>query len=380
LIKRLAILFLLLGLLAADDVKQTDEVGSLAVGADAMGRGGAYYAAEHSAQPLFQNYAFLGGRQQPRLAMSVFQLLNELNYLTVSAAFGNFAVGALNISDSSGYLRDAQNNLLGGQIGYNDTTVYGAFGWGAENFGVGARLKYITKSYSGLDVTAAGSGADAAGFVRFGLLTLGFSLNNVVNNGLVWSTGAQETFVSEQGVGLKLQALANLDIYADAVLLDGDTLARGGVEYRPLPGFALRAGLGQYADVDEDGIKTLAAKITAGLGLELFGVGLDYAYNPGADFDGNVTHYFTLAWRFGAAPAAPEEPVKTPVKKEEKVQKVIEPPKVVEPPQPPVEQLEEEIIAEEEPKKVKKVVKKVIKVKKVKKVKNTENSVSKTQQ
>ncbi|GBR74278.1 hypothetical protein NO1_1484 [Candidatus Termititenax aidoneus] len=370
-IKRLAILFLLLGSLAlADDVKQTDEAGSLAIGADAMGRGGAYYAAERSAQPLFQNYAFLGSRQQPRLAMSVFQLLNELNYLTVSAAFGNFAVGALNISDSSGYLRDAQNNLVGGQISYSDTTIYGAFGWGAENFGLGARLKYITKSYSGLDITAAGSGADAAGFVKFGLLTLGFSLNNIVNNGLLWSTGTQEIFIPEQGFGLKLQALDNFDIYADAVLLDGDTLARGGVEYRLLPAVALRAGMAQYADTTEDGVKTLAAKLTAGLGLELFGVGLDYAYNPSEDFSGNVAHYFTLAWRFGSPPQ--EEDKKTPPS----------PPKPKQPPapakakipDPPPEIKEPPVIEEQEPVEmieVKKVMKKVKKVKKVKKIKSS---------
>jgi hypothetical protein len=373
LIKRWAILFLLLGLLGADEIKQADDISSLAVGADAMGRGGAYYAAEHSAQPLFQNYAFLGSRQQPRLALSVFQLLNELNYLTVSAAFGNFAVGALNISDSSGYLRDAQNNLLGGQIGYNDTTVYGAFGWGAENFGVGARLKYITKSYSGLDVTAVGSGADAAGFVKFGLLTLGFTLNNVVNNGLVWSTGAQETFVSEQGLGLKLQALANLAIYADASLLDGDTLARGGVEYHPLPSLALRAGVSQYADTAEDGIKTLATQITAGLGLELFGVGLDYAYNPGADFSGDIAHYFTLAYRFGGSPVTAQaqgNPVKRPPAKEKIVEKVIAPPH-------PIEELEKAAAEEQEPEEIKKV-KKVKRVKKVKKVKKISSGTLKT--
>ena len=299
-IKYFWLLILLLGLSAAD--KQTEDFSALAVGADAMGRGGAYYAASDSNQPLFQNYAFLNSQQQPRLAMSAFQMLNNLNYLTASVAFGNFAFGALHISDSSGYLRDERNNRLGGQIGYNDTTAYAALGWSNEYFGLGARFKYLSKTYTGLDVSAAGTALDLAGFGRLGFLTAGFVFNNLSGSGLLWTTGVQEALPSDYGLGLKAQVLDNVALYTDVNLADGDTLVHAGVEFKPPQILTLRLGLSQYVDFNANNEKIIDNKMTFGLGFNFRNLYLDYAYNPGRNFSDNITHYITLAWRFGVTP------------------------------------------------------------------------------
>jgi hypothetical protein len=281
---------LTLGLLAAE-TKQAYSFDLLARGADAVARGGAYLASAESAQPVFQNYAWLGKQFTPRASLTAFRLLDEVGYFAAAYTLGNFSFGVLNAQDNSGYVRDAQNNL-GARISYQDTTFYGACGWGRENIGLGTRLKYLSKNYSAVDISASGLALDFSGFYRLSARwQFGAAVNNAVSSGLQWSTDLTEEMPRTYELGGRYSALENLDFYAETTLQkETAQLWRGGVELEAGEFVVLRAGFNQTKDL------LLATTFTAGVGLRLDNVSIEYAYNPADDLSGSVTHFFTLSY------------------------------------------------------------------------------------
>ncbi|GBR74275.1 hypothetical protein NO1_1482 [Candidatus Termititenax aidoneus] len=290
-IKRCLFIGILTLCLLAEETKQAYSFDLLARGADAMARGGAYLASTESAQPVFQNYAWLGLQTTPRVSLTAFRLLDEVGYFAAAYAWGNFSFGVLNAQDSSGYVRDANNNL-GARISYQDTTFYGACGWGQENFGLGARLKYHSKNYSAVDISASGLALDFSGFYRLDeRWQFGAAVNNAVSSGLQWSTGLTEELPWTYELGGRYSALENLDFYAETTLQKGfSQLWRGGAELAAGEFVVLRAGFNQTKDL------LLTTTFTAGVGLRLDNVSIEYAYNPADDLSGSVTHFFTLSY------------------------------------------------------------------------------------
>ena len=315
------ILFVLLALLSAE-FKQTTGLESLLIGADAMGRGGTYMANDDSNHYVFQNYSFLSQSVSPRISMTVFKLLSELNYLAAAYSQNNFSVGFLNMSDSGGYVRDGINNVVGGKINYSDTTLYGAYAWQMfDKYDLGARLKYVQKSLSQVDVTAWGMALDLAGAFEFNnYWTFGAELNNLVGTPLQWSNDYSEKFPLSLGLGAKFKAFGpdgawsnwfdqRVDFYGDLRLEEYGSFMTAGAEYWLGDHVALRAGINQTYTVDKDNEPDRYTKFVAGVGFNWLGFYFDYAYNPGDDIADNITHFFTIAYRFGEKkkPAEPTE-------------------------------------------------------------------------
>ena len=290
-IKRCLFIGLLALNLLAAETKQAYSFDLLARGADALARGGAYLASAENTQPVFQNYALLGGQTAPRVSLTAFRLLDEVGYIAAAGALGNFAFGVLNAQDSSGYVRDAENNL-GARISYQDTTFYGAYGWRAENFGAGARLKYYSKNYSAVDISAAGQALDFSGFYRLDeRWQFGAAVNNAIASGLQWSTGLTEELPRTLELGGRCRVLESLDFYAETTLQKEQAqLWRGGAELAAGELVTLRAGFCQAKDL------LLTTAFTAGVGLRLDNVSLEYGYNLTDDLSGSVTHFFTLSY------------------------------------------------------------------------------------
>ncbi|MDR1113941.1 MAG: S-layer homology domain-containing protein, partial [Candidatus Margulisbacteria bacterium] len=305
----------------------------LLTGADTYGRGGAYLAADDNNNYVFQNYSFLNKRVTPRVALTAFKLISEINYLSASYSQDNFSLGFLTIQETGGFVRDSRNNLLGGRIGYNDTTLYGAYAFQFENFNLGVRAKYFSKYFSEVDTSAWGLSLDLAGYYEYGRhWTFGAALDNVIGTALQWTDDLQEKIPLALGVGGRFRAFgpegywqewdwlrSQTDFYADLRLEERNSLFKTGVEYWPHEMIALRAGLAQYNDV-QDGDDVRPWKFTAGAGINWNGIYFDYAYNSGDDIAENITHFFTISYRFAPPekPATPEievipEPVVVPV-------------------------------------------------------------------
>ncbi|MDR1452769.1 MAG: S-layer homology domain-containing protein [Candidatus Margulisbacteria bacterium] len=310
---------LLLGLAGAE-LKSAYGLEPLLTGADTYGRGGAYLAADENNSYVFQNYAFLNKRVTPRVSLTAFKLISEIDYLSASYSQDNFSLGFLTIQEAGGFVRDSQNNLLGGRIGYNDTTLYGAYAFQFENFNLGARAKYYSKYFSEVDTSAWGLALDLAGYYEYNRYwAFGAALDNVIGTTLQWTDDLREQFPLALGVGGRFRAFGpdgfwqewdwlrnQTDFYADLRLEERNSLFKTGVEIWPHEMIALRAGLAQYNSVQDDE-DTRAWKFTAGAGVNWNGIYFDYAFNPGDDIAETITHFFTLSYRFAAEkPATPE--------------------------------------------------------------------------
>ena len=96
-------------------------------------------------------------------------------------------------------------------------------------------------------------------------------------------------------------------MYLDMRWEDPDIFLSGGVEYWPSNFMALRAGLRQTPAAANNERLVRLTGLTAGLGFNWHNIYIDYAYNPGEDIAENITHFFTLSYRFSKPATA--EPV-----------------------------------------------------------------------
>jgi hypothetical protein len=282
----------------ADD-KETFNTESLLIGADAIARGGSYIAGS-GGSPLFQNFAL---STPPKFSFTAFTLLGELNYLSASYAQNGFALGLLTLQDSAGYNRDQFNNLTGGKIDYSDSTIYGSYGFTLGSLNLGLRLKYVSRALAEI-ASAQGYSLDFNSLYTLNeYWALGFAATNISYSSLRWADGRAEIFPTGAIFGAKYSVFGaenKLDLFADLRFADSDFFNCLGLEWRPVPLFALRGGLTQVSVWQEDREIKLF-KPTAGLGLDLFGFSFDYAFNPDADLADSVSHFFTLGYTFGAA-------------------------------------------------------------------------------
>ncbi|GBR74296.1 hypothetical protein NO1_1498 [Candidatus Termititenax aidoneus] len=287
----------------ADD-KETFNTESLLIGADAMARGGSYIAGAGSS-PLFQNFAV---STAPKFSFTAFTLMSALNYLSAAYAQNGFALGVLTLQDSAGYNRDENNNLTGGQINYSDSTIYGSYGLALGSLNLGLRLKYVSRSLSEI-ASARGYALDFSGLYTLNdHWSFGLAAANISQSSLLWADGRAEMFPVNTILGVKYSIFGRedkLNLFADLRLEYNDFFNCLGLEWKPLPLFALRGGLTQVSAWQEDREIKLFQP-AAGLGLNLFGFSFDYAFNPDADLADSVSHFFTLGYTFGSAaqPAA----------------------------------------------------------------------------
>jgi hypothetical protein len=286
--------------------KETYSVESLLIGADALGRGGAYLGGRAGSSPVFQNFA---ARTNAQVSLTAFKLINEINYLSAAYAQNGWGLGFLTVRDSAGYRRDADNNLLGGQINYSDSTIYGTYALELQRLNLGLRLKYTNRIMAEID-SAKGYSLDlSAGYRLNEYWSFGGELTNIFFSALHWADGLQELFPVSGGLGASYSVFGReqrLNLYSDIYWENGGKRWSGGLEWRPADLLTLRGGFVR-ASVWQAETEIQKLKPTAGLGLNLYGLTFDYAYNPDDDLAENVTHFFTLGYRFGGAEVAAAE-------------------------------------------------------------------------
>ncbi|GBR76738.1 hypothetical protein NO2_1236 [Candidatus Termititenax persephonae] len=318
--RRLAILFL--AFCWGAETRQAVGLDALSIGADALARGGAYLAAEQSNHYVFQNYAFLGHQPTPRFSLTAFNLISEVGYFAAAYSQPNFSLGFLRLQENGGELRDSLGNLQGGVISYTDSTFYGAYGWKAGQYSFGLRAKLQNKYFSEVDVSARGLALDLSGVYQARLyLTVGAELRNLAATKLLWSNGLEENFGKSLGLGGIFKAggpdgywaslRQPINIYTDIRAEETNYLSNTGIEYWPCSYVALRGGLKQKQNFHPGNNPTLT-EFTAGLGFNYANIYVDYAYNSGTDLAENLTHFFTVAYRWAEPKTPPEVTSKKP--------------------------------------------------------------------
>lgn len=186
-------------------------------------------------------------------------------------------VNTVGISD---LLRATENGAgqltgTGGTFGARDLSVGVNYGWRMnEEITLGAAGKYVGSRID--NVSAAGFAADFGAQMRLRNiedLTLGASVTNVGTGLKFLRTRDQFPTAFRLGAAYRFRSLRLL-LAADAVkALDRDIDGGVGAEWQPIDALKLRVG---YRAAGRD----LGEGLTAGIGFNLAGLDIDYAYVP----------------------------------------------------------------------------------------------------
>jgi hypothetical protein len=289
----------------------------LAVGARALGMGGACAAVADDGNALFNNPAALGEIDKVKFTSLSATLLDDVNCSVLGGIipFGDkFAVGAGYAGSfvSGIELRDSFGNLTG-RGNYSSSALVLAVGQKlSSRSSLGLNLKYYFS-----DGTTAASGNGRGWNLDLGILQSGWNWlklglvgqNLLGSNQITYSGGTAETLPLTVKSGLKVYLMGSgfdsafdspleVGLFADADYFPQGSrapVAHEGIEISPVRSLTVRAGV--------DG-----GNATAGISFRIAGLGFHYAYHPYGDFSGSAVNYFSLTYDEGGFPTEPEVP------------------------------------------------------------------------
>ena len=290
------------------------DIGKAGMGARVLGMGKAFVGIADDCNSLFANPAGLAKVQKIELVSMKTSLMGDVDYLMAGGSFpmeiGTIAVGYISGGVDGIVLTTLSNGrpAAGNSISYSDKEIL--VGYGVE---VGSLLGGILdgKLYGGttlkLLVKEAGSEGNGSGYgLDLGLLyepttafALGISQRNIGSQ-VNWKSGASDEVAGITVLGMKLdlgKVLLGLD--AELAKATAPLLMHGGMEWKAMDYLALRAGLDQLPAPASDGSTqkaTASNSLTLGVGLNLFGVQIDYAHHPYYDETENTTQFVSVGY------------------------------------------------------------------------------------
>ena len=291
---------LLVGLGSATGVAETAiSVLDIDPGVQVIGVGGAGTALAQGAETLYYNSAGLSAL--PGISFTSFyaSYLGSASYSSLALTFHNWGLGILmlNASNIAGY--DA-NGATTNALSYSNNALLLGFGINPKDlpflprlpidFSLGARIKYL--SVTNGTVNGSGFSFDLAyrmtfrdmriGPISLSDMALGVTANNLFGGVNYAAHGESMAMSLRIGAAVKI---------ANVILLTSDLdLAGGfhfGMAYRPIQTLVFRAGMMTQAG---------GMSITLGMGLDIQGFILDYAYITHPNLPG--THRVSLSIDF----------------------------------------------------------------------------------
>jgi hypothetical protein len=138
-------------------------------------------------------------------------------------------------------------------------------------------------------------------------LSFGLKVQNILQAGqgnVRWQTGVSERLDQYVTLGLANKTflrnvLLGIEVKKNTAGAAYPGTLHFGAEWHPLEALFLRAGAGQYLiapDVEDSGFNSLGLYYSAGVGVNLFGLRLDYAYCPDKEVADLTTHYFSISY------------------------------------------------------------------------------------
>ena len=293
------LLFIVLGIPAFAQAPSVD-LSQIGGGARALGLGLAQTGGSNDLSAVFFNPAGLGNMKTSRYSGMNGTLFQEISYVTGIAAWpvpvGVFGLGYIGAQlpgipiTSRGGSGAGTTVTLEGTSTFTQTQIVLSYGTAISRFlppawagrlRLGGDVRLISEQVPNrLNRTHA---EIAYGFQ--------YVISRPVTFGMVW----RPTGLS---AGIRVfvpQDLYELEVFADILNTYGlPRLVRTGLEWRPVEELAIRAGLNQRfrAGGVESGI-------TGGIGLDLSGMKIEYAYHPVGQFLDNTAHFFSLGFEIG---------------------------------------------------------------------------------
>ncbi len=291
-------------LLALGSVALAADVLDIGSGAKSISMGRTYTSVKADGYGVFGNPAALTGLCTGEIVSMAGSMSDDVKYTLLGyvypTQYGNFSIGYANNS-VSGFTSttldavsgrpaaladfDLNNDLF--LLGYqNDLTALNTF------FSYGLRLKYFSKGLTIVGATATGINADAGvTLVPNERLTLGMVGKNIIPGGagaLKLSNGQSEDLPGALDLGLGYKVFPKLDLFADASFNKLIPMElKLGTQWQICDQLALRAG----AEQKSLGLGSSYINGSAGLGINLGILGIDYAYYYDS-FDTNNSRHF----------------------------------------------------------------------------------------
>ncbi len=240
--------------------------------------GGAGIGAVDDASAIFWNPAGLGRVEDKRFAFSHNQwfagIKDELVHTALPAGSGAFGLGLV-FSDESGIEFWDASNVPGDTFRTWSGVLSAGYGFTvARNYHFGAALKGF---YQNLYTSGGYGGAADVGFACKPLPFLGLGVTGR-NIGTATYGQGLEDMPTEAGVGASLTS-GPVNVVLDVILpMDNRVAVHAGAEYLPVPELAVR--LGYRTGPEDNGTLGGLSGLTAGLGVNLGGLSLDYAITP----------------------------------------------------------------------------------------------------
>jgi hypothetical protein len=286
------------------------------MGARPIGMGGAFVALSDDTNSALNNPAGLSQVRDMTISSMSSKFLGLVDYKmfagTIPLEVGTLGIGVItsNTPAGSSSVRLVQGEDVivqtGEEIFFFENVYSLSYGLNLSDdllFGIGG--KAYTRGFSGGAGDSAASYTIDAGLILKpeGPFSIGLSLNNITREKLEWGTSYEDPLPHSAKVGIAINAIGKTGIYSfdeNELILCADAelrpenhvpfLAHYGIEFKPIPTLALRAGI-----EEKDGA---TSNLTAGAGFNLSGFGFDYAYRSDSDQPEAGMQYFSISYKF----------------------------------------------------------------------------------
>jgi hypothetical protein len=255
-----------------------------------------------SSYSVFENPAYLA--RIPKGSVSAFttQLMDEANYRNGAVFFptdyGTFGAGFMMVSVDNIARTAISSGRIVAEDYFNFSNSVSKLTYShsiTDHLSVGLGLTYLNNDLG--TVTGDGFNGDVGLFYEWELLEISAQMKNVaVGSKINYSNGATEEFPLQNVLGLRLR-LGDLKVLSQAKFISHQPrpLLSAGLHYNPsfISIFHIYGGYKEF-----HALQKVENTYTVGLGLSLFDVQFDYAFekSDGIIFDNH--NYFSVSVRF----------------------------------------------------------------------------------
>ncbi|MEW6047331.1 MAG: hypothetical protein AB1609_12755 [Bacillota bacterium] len=289
---------------ASDDTTYTHAAAILQIGAGArpLGMGGAFVGVADDESALFYNPAGLAFLRRSGLTSLYSTQYEVVSYGALGLATRGFGLGALYLS-SPGIPGVREGSEILSEFSYTNLAGLAGTALRLGPLAIGVRGKYLAITSATLEngtlttVNGTGFNADASALLKLGPVRLGVLYENLVQQPIRYTTGTDEPWERRLTAGASLK-LGPILLAAEVESLGTDSSGgsrfyHAGAELNLAP-MVLRGGA--TGPLSKSGPSEQERDLTAGVGLRLGGLQVDYAYLMPASLPD--THRLSLTVRF----------------------------------------------------------------------------------
>ncbi len=242
------------------------------------------------------------------LSASVFasQIMKEVNYRNVSLAF-NSDIGMF----AFGYMDAGVDDIVKTKMNGDVVVADGVFSYKNRVIKVGYQNSITDDLHLGINAvgymneiyTYKGSGYNLDVGARYSFSELDVSLfaRNIIPTKIEYSDSDDDTYKGEEELPLQVifsaaYPFGDLDILGQFKFDGVNTLMSGGLDYTPSFLFSMltiSAGYKEFSVLDN-----ISNTITLGVGLNLFGLSVDYAYEKSDHFEYDANNFASIGFDF----------------------------------------------------------------------------------